>query len=107
MIKNYFGKPLSRREGEIMQLKLTGLQITEVAQKLGLSPNTVSTHQHRIMLKLGGRNPFHTLVIYLRKQIAPDLEAFSFEKRARAEKILGKCVEPLVPKDFDINNYTT
>lgn len=85
----YFGRPLSKRESEIMQLKLTGLQQTEVAQKLGLSPNTVATHVHRIGLKLGGRNPFHSLIIYLRRAIAPDLQAFSFEKQQRAEKILG------------------
>jgi DNA-binding CsgD family transcriptional regulator len=88
-----FGKPLSKpRESEIMQLKLTGLQQCEVAEKLGLSPNTVATHMHRIVLKLGGRNPFHALIIYLRKQIAPDLDAFSFEKRARAANVLAGMV---------------
>jgi DNA-binding CsgD family transcriptional regulator len=75
------GKPLSRREREVMDISLEGLQRHEVAQRLGLSPNTVSTHLTRSMKKLGARNPFHALVIYFRHKAAPELEAFSWERR--------------------------
>lgn len=65
-----------------MRLSLTGCGRTEVGKKLGLSRNTISTHVIRAQRKLGGRNPFHALVIFFRREAAPELEYFSWERSA-------------------------
>lgn len=44
---------LSDREYRVMWLLATGKQIKEISKELGLSPSTVSTYRHRILLKLG------------------------------------------------------
>jgi DNA-binding NarL/FixJ family response regulator len=47
---------LSTREKEILQLLLSGLSNTEVAQKLFLSELTIKTHRKNIMAKLDAHN---------------------------------------------------
>lgn len=44
---------LSEREVEIILLIAEGQSYTRIADKLGLSPNTVNTHRRNIMVKLG------------------------------------------------------
>lgn len=78
------GQDLSPREREVMDILLTGVCQRGVAEKLGLSPNTVSTHLSRVKTKLGADNPFHALVIYFRKKAAPELEAFSWESNFKS-----------------------
>ena len=46
---------LSRRELQIMTLLASGTTINTIANKLFLSPKTVSTHKFRIMQKMGFR----------------------------------------------------
>ena len=43
---------LSRRELEVIKLLSDGLTLPDIAEKLGLSPNTVKTYNQRIMGKL-------------------------------------------------------
>ncbi|MFA5683118.1 MAG: response regulator transcription factor [Lysobacteraceae bacterium] len=44
---------LSPRELEIAMLLVQGLRMTEIAERLILSPKTVSTHKYRLLEKLG------------------------------------------------------
>lgn len=47
---------LSFRQVEIMKLVTEGLLNKEIADKAGLSENTVATHLQNIIIKIGGRN---------------------------------------------------
>jgi LuxR family maltose regulon positive regulatory protein len=44
---------LTRRETEVLQLLARGCSYGEVAKRLGVSINTVSTHIKKLYLKLG------------------------------------------------------
>jgi two-component system invasion response regulator UvrY len=44
---------LSRRELQIAMLMVQGLRVSEIANRLNLSPKTVSTHKYNLMEKLG------------------------------------------------------
>ncbi len=46
-------KLLSNREFQIFRMLVTGKSINDIAQDLSLSANTISTHKHRLMNKLG------------------------------------------------------
>lgn len=46
-------RPLSAREDGVMKMILAGKRIKEIALALQLSPKTVATHRHRILMKLG------------------------------------------------------
>lgn len=46
-------KQLSNREFQIFHMLTSGKSINEIARDLSLSANTVSTHKHRLMRKLG------------------------------------------------------
>jgi two-component system invasion response regulator UvrY len=43
---------LSRREFEVFLLIAGGLSVSQIAERLGVSVNTVSTHRQRILLKM-------------------------------------------------------
>lgn len=47
---------LSRREYQVFQMISTGLSVREIAAKLDISPNTVSTYRSRILEKTGASN---------------------------------------------------
>lgn len=47
---------LSARELEVLTLTAKGLTRPEIGKVLGISPNTVDTHQKKIYAKLGVRN---------------------------------------------------
>ncbi|HWP37216.1 MAG TPA: response regulator transcription factor [Gemmatimonadales bacterium] len=46
---------VTRRELEILELIAAGLSNREIAEKLGVSENTVKTHSNRVFDKLGAR----------------------------------------------------
>jgi DNA-binding CsgD family transcriptional regulator len=48
-------EPLTPRETEILRLAASGIPVTEIADRLCLSPNTVKTHLTHIYAKLGAR----------------------------------------------------
>lgn len=80
---NLQGKPLTARERQVLQIHLTGRGRTETARALGLSVNTVSTHMVRVQRKLGARNPFHALILFLRTEVGAAIEPFYSELEAR------------------------
>lgn len=47
---------LTPRESEVLKLLVEGLNQTEIARELVISPNTVATHIQRILMKLGVHN---------------------------------------------------
>jgi DNA-binding NarL/FixJ family response regulator len=47
---------LSDREHQVLGLIVAGRSINEIGSELSISPNTVSTHKHRLMKKLNVRN---------------------------------------------------
>ena len=52
---------LSRREQEVLNLVLEGQTSQQIAQRLGLSMATVSTHRRNFKRKVGSQDPFHLL----------------------------------------------
>lgn len=47
---------LSEREAQVLRLLASGKSIADIAAQLCLSTNTISTHKHRLMKKLGVEN---------------------------------------------------
>ncbi|MBC7272621.1 MAG: response regulator transcription factor [Streptomyces sp.] len=54
---------LSEREREVLTLVARGLNNTEIAESLGLSPLTAKTHVSRIMGKLGARDRAQLVIV--------------------------------------------
>ncbi|ACY86229.1 transcriptional regulator UhpA [Edwardsiella piscicida] len=48
--------PLTRREREVAMMLAQGLEVREVAERLGLSPKTVHVHRANLFVKLGVNN---------------------------------------------------
>ena len=61
------GRPISVRELCVLAYLAEGRTRKEVAVLLGISANTVKSHQTQIMLKLGARNSTHAVVIAMRR----------------------------------------
>jgi DNA-binding CsgD family transcriptional regulator len=57
--------PLTNREREVMTLAASGLQSGEMAERLFLSPETVKSHVHNAMGKLGAHTRAHAVAIAL------------------------------------------
>ena len=47
---------LSKREFQVFRMLASGTSVNHIAATLSLSANTISTHKHRLMLKLGEAN---------------------------------------------------
>lgn len=62
---------LSEREFEILQLIVTGMALGDIADRLHLSPKTVSTHKMRLMQKLGVNNNADLVRYAIRHGVAP------------------------------------
>ncbi|HEX5762935.1 MAG TPA: LuxR C-terminal-related transcriptional regulator [Solirubrobacterales bacterium] len=56
---------LTGREREIMTLVASGLQGADIAERLFLSPETIKSHVHNAMGKLGARTRAHAVAIAL------------------------------------------
>jgi DNA-binding CsgD family transcriptional regulator len=57
--------PLTNREREIMTLVASGLQSADIAERLFLSPETIKSHVHNVMGKLGAHTRAHAVAIAL------------------------------------------
>lgn len=56
---------LTKREREVMTLVASGLQSGDVAERLFLSPETIKSHVHNAMEKLGAHTRAHAVAIAL------------------------------------------
>jgi len=56
---------LSEREGEVLTLVASGLQGGDIAERLFLAPETVKSHVHNAMGKLGAHTRAHAVAIAL------------------------------------------
>jgi DNA-binding NarL/FixJ family response regulator len=61
--------PLSEREREILQLLAEGLHTDEVAERIGLSPETVKSDTRRAISKLEADGRVHAVAIALRQAL--------------------------------------
>jgi len=58
-----YGRPLTKREFQVLVLAARGYTNTEIGEKLHLVEDTIKTHMRRIMFKLGARNRTHAVTI--------------------------------------------
>lgn len=61
--------PLSEREREILQLLAEGLHTDQVAERIGLSPETVKSDTRRAITKLEADGRVHAVAIALREAL--------------------------------------
>ena len=57
--------PLSKRERDVLGFVATGLHTSEIAEELGLSPETVKSHVHNAMMKLRAHTRSQAVAIAL------------------------------------------
>ncbi len=57
--------PLTEREREVMTLVASGLQSADIAERLFLSPETVKSHVHNAMGRLGSHTRAHAVAVAL------------------------------------------
>lgn len=62
---------LSHREYQVFRLLATGSSVGEIAERLALSSNTVSTYRARILEKTGARNDVELALYAVRADLAP------------------------------------
>lgn len=56
---------LTGREREVMTLVASGLQSGDIAERLFLSPETVKSHVHNALAKLGAHTRAHAVAVAL------------------------------------------
>lgn len=66
---------LTRREREVLGLVAAGADNDAIAQRLVISPQTVRTHIHNLLVKLGVGSRLEAAAFVLRNGIAGELEA--------------------------------
>jgi DNA-binding CsgD family transcriptional regulator len=59
------GRPLTARQKQVMALVVRGLNKTEMAKRLGLSPATIGMHLRQVYRKLGVHNRASAVVATL------------------------------------------
>ena len=69
MTQNVADAPLSEREREILQLLAEGLHTDQVAQRIGLSAETVKSDTRRAITKLEADGRVHAVAIALREAL--------------------------------------
>ena len=57
---------LTPREVEVVRTLATGLSTPEISAKLGITRNTLRTHVHNIMGKLGARSKLEAVLAAIR-----------------------------------------
>jgi DNA-binding NarL/FixJ family response regulator len=62
---------LTKRELEVLSLLAAGLEQVEIANRLVISPKTVSTHIERILSKLGVRSRAQAVALAFREDLLP------------------------------------
>jgi NarL family two-component system response regulator LiaR len=65
------GLDLTERERAVLALMVEGLNNTQIAEKLGVSPSTVKSHVSNILTKLGVSSRTEAVTLALRNRIVP------------------------------------
>jgi NarL family two-component system response regulator LiaR len=65
------GFDLTEREREVLALMIEGLNNTQIAAKLSISPSTIKSHVSNILSKLGVSSRTEAATLALRNRIAP------------------------------------
>jgi NarL family two-component system response regulator LiaR len=65
------GFDLTEREHEVLTLMIEGLNNTQIAGRLGVSPSTIKSHVSNILSKLGVASRTEAVTLALRNHIAP------------------------------------
>lgn len=65
------GSALSPREIEILSGVAHGLELKEIAVKLGISSHTARTHAQSAYAKLGVRSAAHAVYTFMRQPLLP------------------------------------
>jgi NarL family two-component system response regulator LiaR len=65
------GQDLTSREYEVLALLIEGLNNTQIAASLSVSPSTIKSHVSNILSKLGVSSRTEAVVLALRKHIIP------------------------------------
>ena len=61
---------LSPRERDVVDLRMQGLQVKEIANRLGISNSTTKTHLARVFSKVGCANSLELLIKMQGRQLA-------------------------------------
>jgi len=64
---------LSHREYQVFRLIAGGLSVAQIAERLSLSPNTVSTYRARICEKTGARNDVEIALYAMKQDLVPGI----------------------------------
>jgi two-component system, NarL family, response regulator LiaR len=65
------GLDLTQREREVLTLMIDGLNNTQIAGRLGVSPSTIKSHVSNILSKLGAASRTEAVTLALRNHIVP------------------------------------
>lgn len=65
------GKPLTRREFEVLQLIAEGRTAEQIGYRLGITTETVRTHVSHILKKLGARDRAHAVAVAYQMSLLP------------------------------------
>lgn len=79
---------LTDRELEVMCLMATGKGLSYVAEILGLSPKTVSTHRNNVMKKMSWQNNTEMMFYAIRKGLVK--EEFPEKEHPLAREAMGR-----------------
>ena len=63
------GVHLTGREREVLSLLAEGLQLEEIAERLGIGTETVRTHVRKAGERLGAANRTHAVAIAIRRKL--------------------------------------
>lgn len=66
------GLDLTKREREVLALMIEGLNNTQIAGRLVVSPSTIKTHVSHILSKLGATSRTEAATLAVRNRIIPD-----------------------------------
>lgn len=64
-----YGDPLTDREREVLRLVSSGLTNKEIGGRLFLSEDTIKTHVHRLMVKMGVASRLDAVMLGIRKSL--------------------------------------
>lgn len=65
------GMDLTQREREVLALMVEGLNNTQIAAKLTVSPSTIKSHVSNILVKLGAASRTEAVTLALRSRLLP------------------------------------